>query len=433
MPEIPLLQNELTLQAQIAALEQENSALRATLVDSKKQSSSAAYGSSSPPASADRLLQATAIAANTLLSIANFDEAVNTALRVLGEALGSDRINVIENFDSPSESSPHWRVLYEWNSPGTVPQFSDLAAAQGSYREIPELFEQLQQGRSLSYLLEEAPEPFRSSQATIGVKSTQIVPVYVEGKWWGVIGLDDCRQAKRRSPAELSVLKIAADCIGSAIQRERTQQTLLLTEQARSAELERTNSDFQQAMTQLAESEERFRILFELSSEGFYYVEIDPPCPITLPVEKQCEWLYHNIRVTKTNPAFAAMYGVNNPEDLIGVRNADVHVPDSEKNAAFIRGIVESGYRFRNVETEEVDRQGRLRYFLNSGVSTVQDGYVAGGWGTQVDITELRETQQIFLQAEQARAAELAAANEALKQRDCLLSVVAEITKDLLE
>ncbi|MBD0334079.1 MAG: GAF domain-containing protein [Cyanobacteria bacterium Co-bin13] len=253
MPELPLLQDELlqdesALEARIAALEQENSALQAALADCKNQQLPPFPTSPSlSPALTDRLLQATAIAANTLLSIAHFDEAVSTALRIIGEALGSDRINVIENFNPPSEGSfLHWRVLYEWNSPGTVPQFSDLEAAQGNYREIPELFEQLQQGHSLSYLLEEAPEPFRSSQAAIGVKSTQIVPVYVEGKWWGVLGLDDCRQAKRRSPAELSVLQIAADCLGSAIQRERTQQALLFAEQVQTAALAQANEELQQ-------------------------------------------------------------------------------------------------------------------------------------------------------------------------------------------
>jgi len=31
---------------------------------------------------------------------------------------------------------------------------------------------------------------------------------FAEGKFWGVIGFDDCREAKRRSPSELAVLKL---------------------------------------------------------------------------------------------------------------------------------------------------------------------------------------------------------------------------------
>jgi hypothetical protein len=64
-----------------------------------------------------RLLEATAIAANTLLTIEDFDQAVNAALKILGKSLDTDRIHVIEFFDHPSDLLPHWRMLYEWHSP----------------------------------------------------------------------------------------------------------------------------------------------------------------------------------------------------------------------------------------------------------------------------------------------------------------------------
>jgi PAS domain S-box-containing protein len=175
-------------------------------------------------------------------------------------------------------------------------------------------------------------------------------------------------------------------------------------------------TELQASLAQLTDLEERFETLFEISSEGFYYVGIDPPCPINLPLEEQCERLYRDIRVIKANPAFAAMYGVDTPDELIGIRNADVHVPNSEKNAAFIRGTIENSYRFCNLETEELDRQGRLRYFLNNGVYTIEDGYLVGGWGTQVDITELKEAQQALLEAEQKRVSELEQINAELRQ-----------------
>ena len=43
----------------------------------------------------------------------------------------------------------------------------------------------------------------------------------VDDKYWGIVAFDDCRQVTRRSNAEIAVLKTAAACIGSAIERER--------------------------------------------------------------------------------------------------------------------------------------------------------------------------------------------------------------------
>ncbi|TVP62193.1 MAG: GAF domain-containing protein [Nodularia sp. (in: Bacteria)] len=203
----------------------------------------------------DCLLSATATAATALLTINNFDQAVNTALQIIGESLDcdrqsraeGDRVTVIENFENPSNLTvPHWRVLYEWTSCETVSQISDPDLAQGTYTGIEAWYEHCRQGNSISYLLEEMPEPFRIQQAAIGVKALHGVPIFVENQYWGVVGFDDCRAAKQRNPAELAVLKTAAACIGSAIQRQRSQKSLLQAEQARVAELATANASLQQ-------------------------------------------------------------------------------------------------------------------------------------------------------------------------------------------
>jgi signal transduction histidine kinase/PAS domain-containing protein len=363
----------------------------------------------------DRLFETTTVVANTLLTVAPFEAAIETALKIIGEALDADRIGVIENFDHPLDSSfPFWRTLeYEWYSSNTVSQFSDPDSTQGSYGDIPSLLELFAQGKSSSYVIEDMPEPFRSKQIAIGVKSTHIVPIFVEGKWWGILGLDDCREVKHRSAVELSLLKIAANCIGSAIQRDRSQKAQLRSEQERADELERINTELKHTLNSLKVTEERFRTLFESSSEGFYFTEVDPPVSTTLSIDEQCEQLYHNIRVVEANPAFAAMYGIANPDDCIGIKNSDVHIPDSDKNAAFIRGIVENR---RDLETEEIDSQGQSRYFLNGGGFTSKDSYIVAGWGSQVDITQLRQTQQALLINEKQRTAELEKANKTLSR-----------------
>lgn len=174
----------------------------------------------------DRIFEATISASNALLTIENFDEAVNTALQIIGEKLDSDRVAVIQNLDSPANKFPQWKVVYEWHSPHTVPQISHPHLAQGSYEGVQEWYVVFSQGEGVSFLLEEMPEPFRSGQAELGVKALHVVPIFVKSEFWGVIGFDDCREAKRRSLAELAVLKTAAACIGSAIESDRTRQAL---------------------------------------------------------------------------------------------------------------------------------------------------------------------------------------------------------------
>jgi signal transduction histidine kinase len=284
MSEPQAQQGEPSLTEYLAELEQENARLRAEVVGYRKhqfltqQQGQAAQEPVTELAETphDRILEATAAAANALLTVNDFGKAVNTALQILGEALNTDRVNIIEVVATSDSAFPDWQVLeYEWNSPGTVPQFADRKAAQGSFEEIPEIFERMHQGQVMSYLIAEMPEPFRSGQMAIGVKSTHLVPIFVGGKWWGVLGLDDCREAKQRSAAELAVCRIAADCIGSAIQREHTQQALLQAEQARVAELAKANEALARASERLAEQPDLSAFLSHIVLEAIVQLGAD--------------------------------------------------------------------------------------------------------------------------------------------------------------
>jgi PAS domain S-box-containing protein len=507
------------------------------------------------------LLSTVAQIANLLLRSPDYTTVLPDVVRLLGEAVGSDRCSIGQKMMHPTSGKSAVRIMPEWCKAGILhsEDFSPHLDRFFLWEDAFHIAQKLQQGEVVNCLVCELPEPDRSLLAAQGNTAELFVPILIKSQCWGFIGIDNCGEPRLYDEAEIAILKVAAESIAAAIERQaqdealreserryrtlfelssegivrfgyrqpipltlsvdeqlnlcyesiyiaeanntfaqmygyeraedviggtlndfhdrnsevtqatmrswienqyfcrqletvefdrhgrkryfldssfsmiendcvistwvsqvditelrEAQQALLEAEQQRSQELEHLNSELQQTLDRLAESEERFRTLFELSSEGFYYTEINPPCPVTLSIEEQCEWLYNNIRVVKANPAFAAMYGIDNPEDLIGLRNADVHVAHSEKNSAFIRGTIENGCRFRNLETEEIDRQGRLHYFLNSGVYTIKDGYVVSGWSTQVDITELRETQQALLEAEQQRASELVKANEAL-------------------
>jgi signal transduction histidine kinase len=89
----------------------------------------------------------------------------------------------------------------------------------------------------------------------------------VKGQWWGVLCLDYCREAIRVSPAEIAVLRAIADCIGSAIQRDRTQQALLEAEQNRSAELAKVNTAMRRSIDWLAHEPDMNAFLGHLLEE----------------------------------------------------------------------------------------------------------------------------------------------------------------------
>ncbi len=533
----------------------------------------------------DRILAATAEASNVLLTGADFDEAVNRALRIIGETIDTDRVAVVENFKNPSELLHLcWKITYEWDSAYAIPQIERPEIAQGSYEGIEEWYELWSKGQTVCCQLEEMPEPFRSSMAKIGVKTMNNVPIFIEGKYWGNIGIDDCREETYRSEAELSILKTAAACIGGAIERERTRRAkeeaerniLLEREQAaqerakllqavatvansllRSPDYhtalpevlqilgEAAKSDrcglvqnvpdpvtgkaavklhtewcregitksvestpeletallweyfpqFQEKLTQgeissflveelseparsilqaqgnvsmtlvpimvqgefwgvfgfdycqearifeeentavftiavdsiaaaiererqdeaLKASEKRYRTLFELSNEGIYRFEIDSPIDTSLPIEEQVDLALQHYRFAEANEAYYAQIGVSNMEELVQFTLRDFH-SDLEQNRQVNLAIIQNGYQIRNAETEETDALGRRKFFLNNIVCDLREGLFLGGWCMQTDITELKQAQQALLEAERERARELEALNAKLQQ-----------------
>jgi GAF domain-containing protein len=68
-------------------------------------------------------------------------------------------------------------------------------------------------------------------------KSFAVIPFFVSGKWWGFIGFDQCDRIRDWSRAELGALQAAGSMIGSAIERQTSEEQLQLQFQ----ELQKTN------------------------------------------------------------------------------------------------------------------------------------------------------------------------------------------------
>lgn len=209
----------------------------------------------------DRLLEVTAKATNVLLTLDDIDLAIDTALRILVEGTGCDRLKIMENiYDDSSPLPIRYTTIYKCLTPDYNHTHSHIDADLAA--ELNDAFKKyFLDGGGFGGLLQEWDEPLRSLFATLQIQSTCGVPVRVNGQWWGILCLDYCRAPIQISPAEVAVLRAAADCIGSAIQRDRAQKMLLQAEQARVAELVKANTVLKQSLDALAAEPDRDRFI----------------------------------------------------------------------------------------------------------------------------------------------------------------------------
>lgn len=212
----------------------------------------------------DRLFEAIAVAAKALLTLDDLEEAIDSALKAIMAGLDCDRMRALEHSYDPSSALPRSsKVIYECLKPGIVEPGFAREAVQIDCTEIDRVFleKYFLNGNGFGGLVEEWNEPLRSNFAASHIQSAHAVPIQVNGRSWGVLCLGYSRAAIRISPAQVAALRTIADCIGSAIQRDRTQKLLLHTEQQQVIELAKTNAVLRQSLDVLARDRDLDRFI----------------------------------------------------------------------------------------------------------------------------------------------------------------------------
>jgi PAS domain S-box-containing protein len=143
----------------------------------------------------------------------------------------------------------------------------------------------------------------------------------------------------------------------------------------------------------LRQSEERYRAFVAQSSEAIWRFEFDVPLPINLPEDEQIEHMYRHGTLAECNDVMARMYGFSHAEELQGMRLEET-LPRNDDNLDYLRAAMRSGYRLTNAESQELDRNGRMKYFLNNLVGIIEGGLLRRVWGTQRDVTERRQAEE---------------------------------------
>jgi PAS domain S-box-containing protein len=159
-------------------------------------------------------------------------------------------------------------------------------------------------------------------------------------------------------------------------------------------------TDRKLAAQTLRESEERYRSFVEQSSEGIYRVELDRPIPTHLPPQQQIDLLLEHSYLAECNAVMAQMYGFASIGEAVGTPIKRLLLPDDPHNLSYLMQFIMNGHRIVDWESHEVDRDGRPKFFLNNAVGVVENGLLLRVWGTQRDISLMKEVERARRESE---------------------------------
>jgi len=206
--------------------------------------------------SREAILHALARAARILFSAQGNDRVMPSALAVLGKAVSADRVYVFENHADTDSGELLASMRYEWTRPGIRAEIDNPDMQGMSYdRLLPNwraLFEAREPVVGLAADMDDVERELIEAQE---IKSILVVPIFLDGKFWGLIGFDDCTTKREWGQAEIDALEVASGTIGGAIRSMRAEEELrrlvstdsLTGMSSRRAFLERAGALFDQA------------------------------------------------------------------------------------------------------------------------------------------------------------------------------------------
>jgi PAS domain S-box-containing protein len=143
-----------------------------------------------------------------------------------------------------------------------------------------------------------------------------------------------------------------------------------------------------------------YRTFIQQSFEGIWRFEVEEPCSIHTAEDEIINYFLQYGYLAECNESFAKMYGFEGPAEIIGAKLSDFMPSYDPANLAYFRAFIRAGFYLSNAESQEKDRLGNTKIFINNLVGIVQDGKLQTIWGTQQDITEQRAAEKrIRLQA----------------------------------
>jgi PAS domain S-box-containing protein len=237
----------------------------------------------------ERYLAALVEVQRRLLAFTGTGNCYEEILEPLGQASGASRVYLFEkSWDENQQLQMSLKA--QWYTAGMDYPVEILSLQTIKYDQwIPRWVNILNRGEPIAGTLTDFPPNERQLLAAQGISSLLILPLTVNGEFFGFLGFDNCQVATTWDELDINLLQAAAAAI--SLQQER-----LLAQQALQQAKENLEIRVEERTAQFKQSEARFRQLSAATFEGIV--------------------VHENGRIIDYNQSFLEMFGFQNQENL---------------------------------------------------------------------------------------------------------------------
>ncbi len=161
----------------------------------------------------------------------NTAKAWTDLLSLLGAKIGVDQLRILRLAESEGDSPLRFTVRAEWDRQGLTgtATSSDERKAPDPGTLPPAVVSKLSRGRSIH---DSGADPTAPALAAMGAKSFLYLPLIVEGRLWGALGLHHCEAAYAWQEEETALLETVARLISSRLDLQRSESALIAAKEA---------------------------------------------------------------------------------------------------------------------------------------------------------------------------------------------------------
>lgn len=147
-------------------------------------------------------------------------------LGMIGRAADADRVYIYEVLSDFEDDDVLLSEVCMWHADGVEPELREATSPLGSARDIGMMpyIDLLQKGELVALdVLLASPELRLVLFDRRGTYAALLAPIFVENRFWGILGFDDCRSPKKWKTEEIAALTTSGNMFGVLLERDGIQ------------------------------------------------------------------------------------------------------------------------------------------------------------------------------------------------------------------
>lgn len=171
------------------------------------------------------------------MSLDDFDNKIKKTLEIIGKQTNASRAYIFEdNLQGTATSN-----TFEWCNTDVSPRIHDLKKVL--YAQIPSWRSLLnREGRIFSNNISDLPPDVFAMLKPLGAKSVLVFPLFVQNRFWGFIGFNECKIEKNWEKEEVELLRSVSGIISNFFDRHIYQKQLIESEIRQKFAIENTQA-----------------------------------------------------------------------------------------------------------------------------------------------------------------------------------------------